>query len=113
MKRMHKIELALITSIALLQITSCTSSLKKETVELKETLELTETQKPTETQKTIETQEIIETSEPIITPEPTAIPEDSYATIVSFGDTLCHKPVYNAAYNKEIGIYEFSPMLNT
>lgn len=110
MKRMHKIELALITSIALLQITSCTSSLKKETVELKETLELTETQKPTETQKTIEMQEIIETTEPIITPEPTAIPEDSYATIVSFGDTLCHKPVYNAAYNKEIGIYEFSPM---
>lgn len=104
MKRMDKIKLALITSIALLPITSCTSSLKEEKVELKETLELTEMQGPAETQKPIET------LEPIVTPKPTAIPEDSYATIVSFGDTLCHKPVFNAAYDEETGIYEFSPM---
>lgn len=36
--------------------------------------------------------------------------EDSFATIVSFGDTLCHKPVFDAAYDEETGIYEFSPM---
>lgn len=37
-------------------------------------------------------------------------PEDCFASIVSFGDTLCHKPVDDAAYNKETGIYDFSPM---
>ncbi len=37
-------------------------------------------------------------------------PADSYASITSFGDTLCHKPLFNAAYNKETETYEFSPM---
>ena len=41
---------------------------------------------------------------------PTPVPEDCYATIVSFGDTLCHKPLYNAAYDNETGIYDFSYM---
>ncbi len=45
---------------------------------------------------------------PVPTPEP--VPEDCYATIVSFGDTLCHKPLYNAAYDNETGIYDFSYM---
>ncbi len=36
--------------------------------------------------------------------------EDATATIVSFGDTLCHKPLYNAAYNQETGNYDFSYM---
>lgn len=45
------------------------------------------------------------------TPNTTLDQQDNcYATIVSFGDTLCHKPVYNAAYNKETGSYDFSPM---
>lgn len=35
---------------------------------------------------------------------------DSFATITSFGDTLCHKPLFNAAYDKETETYEFSPM---
>lgn len=37
-------------------------------------------------------------------------PEDSYAIITSFGDTLCHKPLFNAAYDEETENYEFSPM---
>lgn len=42
--------------------------------------------------------------------EEVIIQEDSFATIVSFGDTLCHKPLFNAAYDKETGIYDFSSM---
>ncbi len=38
------------------------------------------------------------------------IPKDSFATIVSIGDTLCHKPLFNAAYDKENNIYDFSSM---
>lgn len=36
--------------------------------------------------------------------------KDLRATIVSFGDTLCHKSIDNVAYNSETGIYDFSPM---
>ncbi len=36
------------------------------------------------------------------------VDEDSFATIVSFGDALCHMPVNNAAFDKETGIYDFS-----
>lgn len=43
-------------------------------------------------------------------PQQEAVPEDSFATIVSFGDTLCHKPLFNAAYNQEVEDYDFSPM---
>ncbi len=52
------------------------------------------------------------TSTPVSTSEPAPEPilEDSFATIVSFGDTLCHKPLFNAAYNNETGIYDFSYM---
>lgn len=42
--------------------------------------------------------------------EPVIVKEDSFATITSFGDTLCHKPLFNAAYDKETGIYDFSYM---
>lgn len=38
------------------------------------------------------------------------VEQDCFATIVSFGDTLCHKPLYTAAYDEEIGIYDFSSM---
>lgn len=52
------------------------------------------------------------TSTPVSTSEPAPEPilEDSFATIVSFGDTLCHKPLFNAAYDNETGIYDFSYM---
>ncbi len=36
--------------------------------------------------------------------------EEEAATIVSFGDTLCHEPLFNAAYDAESGVFEFSPM---
>lgn len=42
--------------------------------------------------------------------EPVIVKEDSFATITSFGDTLCHKPLFNAAYDQETGIYDFSYM---
>lgn len=53
-----------------------------------------------------------QTIEPIVesTMEPEPEPQDCFATIVSFGDTLCHKPLDDAAYDKETGIYDFSPM---
>ena len=35
---------------------------------------------------------------------------DSVATIVSFGDTLCHKGVFKAAYDTKTKEYDFSPM---
>ena len=38
------------------------------------------------------------------------IPEDTYATIISFGDTLTHGSVYNAAYDSTTGTYDFSPI---
>ena len=43
-------------------------------------------------------------------PSPTIVPEDSFATIVSFVETLCHKPLFNAAYDKETDTYDFSYM---
>ncbi len=36
--------------------------------------------------------------------------EDSFATILSFGDALCHIPVFNAAYDSETDDYDFSYM---
>lgn len=36
--------------------------------------------------------------------------EDSFATITSFGDTLCHSPVFKAAYCEENANYDFSYM---
>lgn len=50
------------------------------------------------------------TPESVSEPEPVVVPEDSFATITSFGDTLCHKPLFNAAYDKETGLYDFSYM---
>lgn len=50
----------------------------------------------------------IQISEQVLETERVEVVEDSFATIVSFGDTLCHKPLYNAAY--DTGIYDFSYM---
>lgn len=38
------------------------------------------------------------------------VEQDCSATIVSFGDTLCHKPLYTVAYDEETGVYDFSSM---
>lgn len=101
MKKLSKIIVTLLTTIALLQITSCSATNRiTETAIVTSTKEVTELQQPTQEPISIST----------IKPSPVIVPEDSFATIVSFGDTLCHKPVYNAAYDKETGIYDFSSM---
>lgn len=101
MKKISKIIAMLLTTIVLLQITSCaTTNRVTETPITTSTKEVTDLQQPT--------QEPISIS--AIKPEPVIVPKDSFATIVSFGDTLCHKPVYNAAYEEETGIYDFSSM---
>ena len=46
-------------------------------------------------------------------PEPVeevVIPEDTYATILSFGDTLTHSQVYKSAYDSTTKTYDFSPI---
>ncbi len=65
-----------------------------------------------ENSRQVETLQPSEAPQPEITLQPTAtpVPSDSFATITSFGDTLCHKPVYNAAYNNEVEDYDFSYM---
>lgn len=101
MKKISKFIAMLLTSIALLQITSCGATNRvTETAIKTSTKEVTELQQPM--------QEPISIS--VIEAEPVIVPEDSFATIVSFGDTLCHKPLYNAAYDEETGIYDFSSM---
>ena len=42
--------------------------------------------------------------------EEAEVKEDSFASIVSFGDTLCHKPVDDAVYDEAIDDYDFSPI---
>lgn len=37
-------------------------------------------------------------------------PKDKTATIVSFGDALCHKPLFNSLYDSKKGDYDFSPL---
>ena len=101
MKKLSKIITMLLTTIALLQITSCSITNRvTETAIVTSTKEVTELQQPTQEPISIST----------IEPEQVIMPEDSFATIVSFGDTLCHKPLYNAAYDEETGIYDFSSM---
>lgn len=45
---------------------------------------------------------------PMITIHQEEILQSKYASIVSFGDTLCHTQVYNDAYDSDSGIYDFS-----
>ena len=101
MKKISKFITMLLTTIALLQISSCgTTNRVTETAIVTSTKEVTELQQPTQEPISIST----------IEPEQVIMPEDSFATIVSFGDTLCHKPLYDAAYDEETGIYDFSSM---
>lgn len=105
MKKIPKIIMVMLLSVStLLQITCCATNRVTEN-----TTQLQQQQKPisnkgTETEQEAETQLESETETEEI------IVQDSFATIVSFGDTLCHKPVFNAAYDEETGIYDFSSM---
>lgn len=112
MRGLQKLIVALLTTIALLRLTGCEANRMPESAtEESPTESLTEVSKESST-ALINSNQVpkISISIPIIEIEPPVIPEDSFATIVSFGDTLCHMPVSNAAYNKETGIYDFSPM---
>ena len=101
MKKISKFIAMLLTTIALSQITSCGATNRvTETAITTSTKDVTELQQPMQEPISIST----------IEPKSIIVPEDSFATIVSFGDTLCHKPVYNAAYDEETGIYDFSSM---
>lgn len=53
-------------------------------------------------EKTVETTQ----KEPTVTPRP----KDKKATIISFGDTLCHSQLFKAVYNAKTNNYDFSPM---
>lgn len=102
MKRIPKIILTLLTLIVSLQIIGCqTNRITENTI--KGPIKLVKMKQQPEfivmpMLKETLTQKLIKES------------KDSFATIVSFGDTLCHKPLYNAAYDEEIGIYDFSSM---
>ena len=98
MKRIPKIiVMMLLTITTLLEMTSCATNRVTETEIKTSAEEVTQLQKQ---QKNISIPEQTET----------VVKEDSFATIVSFGDTLCHKPVSNEAYDEETGFYDFSSM---
>ena len=105
MKKIPKIIMVMLLSVStLLQITSCQTNRVTEN-----TTQLQQQQKPISNKET-ETEQEAETQLESDTETEKIIVQDSFATIVSFGDTLCHKPLYNAAYDKETGIYDFSSM---
>ena len=105
MKKIPKIIMVMLLSVStLLQITSCQTNRVTEN-----TTQLPQQQKPISNKET-ETEQEAETQLESETETEKIIVQDSFATIVSFGDTLCHKPLYNAAYDKETGIYDFSSM---
>ena len=121
MKKIPKTMLMLLTISTLLSMTSCETNRITET-EIKTSNEVkaqvkqqeknisrgeqkVETDIETEKKSKTQSAQKLETET-----QKTAVPKDSFATIVSFGDTLCHKPLFNAAYDKETGIYDFSPM---
>lgn len=111
MKKVRKTLVTLIAVIVLLQLGSCGTD---KTIQ-------NGTEKPivSDEHETILTPIILQTEQQYDTEvvtevtqepkeEPVVIPEDSFVNIVSVGDTLCHMPVNNAAYDEEIGDYDFS-----
>ena len=110
MKKKIGVLLIIFTSFLLL---ACSENLKEEKKAMQVNIEQTEYGVNNRDEAIVEVVEeeetLIEELEVVPEPEP-VITEDSYATIVSFGDALCHKPVYNAAYDNETGTYDFSPI---
>lgn len=98
MKKILKTMVMLFTMIALFQMAGCANNRAVET-KVKSPKGLIQMQ--------LSLQSIVLTRKEL---ELTIEPKDSFATIVSFGDALCNKPVSNAAYDEETGIYDFSPM---
>lgn len=98
MKKTKKVLLLLVAMLSL-QLGGCNNNRDIETSIVKENAVLNYAKE--EISSILENQEKIEEIE---------VKEDSFATIVSFGDTLCHKPVDDAVYDEEIRDYDFSPI---
>ena len=58
----------------------------------------------------IKEEEIPVSTPNLITIHQEEILQDRYATITSFGDTLCHESVFKDAYDADAGEYDFSPI---
>lgn len=120
MKKISKTMVGMLLTIStLLSITSCATNRVTETETKTSTEVATQVHQQEKTiskeeikvEKELEVQKKVETQQTQkLETETTVVPEDLFATIVSFGDALCHKPVDNAAYDNETGIYDFSPM---
>lgn len=93
--------LLLMTSCATIRVTETFTEEVTQIQQEQENISIPETESELEMENQLESE--TETEESIVL-------EDLYATIVSFGDALCHKPVDDAAYDQETGIYDFSPM---
>lgn len=112
MKKIPKTMATMLLAISMLiTMTSCTTNRIVE-ADTKKSTEQTIWVKPTENVK--ETSSKLKREPTKVATEAVATQtkaaDDSFATIVSFGDALCHSPVFNAAYNKKTGVYDFSPM---
>lgn len=112
MKKISKTMVVMLLMIStLLSMTSCATNRVTETETKTSTEVVTQVKQQEKTiskeEQKVETQptQKLETET-----ETTVVLKDSFATIVSFGDALCHKPVDNAAYDNETGTYDFSPM---
>lgn len=103
MKNISKIFGILFTTMVLVLLSSCGVN-REDITTYEEPKSLVQEQEEKKQLISIQVPKIKAISETII------VPEDSFATIVSFGDTLCHKPLFNAAFDKATGIYDFSSM---
>lgn len=110
MKKIPKTMVVMLLTISTsLSMTSCATNRVTETETKTSTEVVTQVKQQ---KKTISKEEQKVETQPTqkLETETIVVPEDSFATIVSFGDALCHKPVDNAAYDNETGTYDFSPM---
>ncbi len=99
MKKYLKI---MLLTILVLQLTSCAINRSAEVEMKEEQVQAQEISKATSSTMVLNLTPILKQKE--------TVEEDSFASIVSFGDTLCNMPVNNAAYDRETESYDFSPM---
>lgn len=108
MKKVLKIVSMLLAGVIVFQLTGCGSN--RITESKKESIQYSKINNVMLNEPPIQAPDPTVTKTPEVIPTKEPEPEDCFASIVSFGDTLCHKPVDDAVYDKETGIYEFSPM---
>lgn len=103
MKNLNKVIITLLMTIALSQITGCETNRSTETAIAENSTTVVELEQTNHEPISIP---IIEIETPVI------VPEDSFATIVSFGDTLCHKPLLMRSMTKKQAFMTFLQCLN-